>query len=294
MREPRRNRGIASASVRHALGRQHRRFRIRLRDARSRHKIFARARSAFRGRIIFAGIRRAHRSARRRRHPWRSGHARRRPLRGARDVACWRESFRRQSGRARTATPPPSTATSAAPALLPGFNCIRGSSRRRGRRVSRACTRFVRFSGVRVVIARIFVARFQNLTGHRNLRLALVGAFGRATARVHFVLAGIRLGQWSAQSRQCFFHSLFPILPAESLMRSCVPANRFVVVRSALFHGRQFERDHGIARLGIKFAKFRRSLRSVLDLADAGLNLPPVSHVARLYQPSQPICQQTR
>jgi len=137
-----------------------------------------------------------------------------------------------------------------------------------------------------------FVARLVDFAQNRNLIVVLGGFIGRACVRTRcFTVGSLRFGQCRTETRERFFHSFLPILPAESLMRGGVPLDGFVVVDGALFDGGQFERNHCVARLGVKLGEFRRGFGSVLHLADAGLNLPPVSHVAGLYQSNQLISQ---
>ena len=140
--------------------------------------------------------------------------------------------------------------------------------------------------------AGFFPTRLLYLSKNRNLGIAFLALISRARAHMRLGVARMSLGRPRSQPRQRFFDAPLPILPPESLMRGGVPADGLVVVRGALFDRGQFVSHHGVASLGIQLAKFRRSLGSVLDLADAGLYLPPVSHVAGLYQSSQPISQQ--
>jgi len=137
-----------------------------------------------------------------------------------------------------------------------------------------------------------FPARLLYLAKNRNLGFALLALISRARAHMRLGVACMRLGRRRSQPRQRFLDAPLPILSAESLMRGGVPTDGLVVVRGALLDRGQFVRHHGVASLGIKLAKFRRSLGSVLDLTDAGLYLPPISHAAGLYQSSQPISQQ--
>lgn len=136
-----------------------------------------------------------------------------------------------------------------------------------------------------------FPARLLYLAKNRNLGFAFLAIIGSARAHMRLSVARMRLGRRRSQPRQRFLDAPLPILPAESLMRSRIPADGLVVVRGALLDRGQLVRHHRVASLGVKLAKFRRGLGCVLDLADAGLYLPPVSHAAGLYQSSQPICQ---
>ena len=85
-------------------------------------------------------------------------------------------------------------------------------------------------------------------------------------------------GQFDTQARQGFFGFLFPISAAETLRGDDVPAARFFVATGFFFNRAEFPCHHRVARTLIKLGKFGWRVWAVLRLADARLNLSPISH----------------
>ena len=84
------------------------------------------------------------------------------------------------------------------------------------------------------------------------------------------------------EARQRFFGLLPPVGATKSLRRNRVPVPRFVFVFGFFFDHGKLPRYHCIARALEKFVELCLRVGAVLRLADARLNLTPISHVAVL------------
>jgi hypothetical protein len=116
----------------------------------------------------------------------------------------------------------------------------------------------------------------QITSGTRSFRArAIWGRFG-ALARF-----AARRGR-SAKAGQCSLGFGLPLGPAKSFRRRRIPARRFGVLAGFLLPPRQFECDHGIASLFVKFGQLCCCVRTCFRLADARLDLPPVCHCRAL------------
>jgi hypothetical protein len=91
-----------------------------------------------------------------------------------------------------------------------------------------------------------------------------------------------RIGDRSAQTRERFFRFRLPLRSTEPLGRGCVPSRRFGMFARFLLPLSQFKGDHGIASVFVKLRKLCSRVRARLGLADARLNLSPISHCRAL------------
>jgi hypothetical protein len=121
--------------------------------------------------------------------------------------------------------------------------------------------------------ARRFLARFVMVLG-------ISACFTRGSRG----LLGGSQRRWNldAEARQRFFGLLPPVGAAESLRSNRVPAPRFVFVFGFFFDRAELPRNHCVARALVKLVEFRLRVGAVLRLANARLDLPPISHVATL------------
>ena len=88
--------------------------------------------------------------------------------------------------------------------------------------------------------------------------------------------------QFDSESRERFFGLLPPVGATKSLRRNRVPVSRFFFMFGFLFNSAELPRNHCVARALIEFVEFRLRVGAVFRLADARLDLPPISHVGAL------------
>jgi len=77
---------------------------------------------------------------------------------------------------------------------------------------------------------------------------------------------------------QSFFRLFLPLGATKPFGRSRVPPSSFRVLARAFVQKGQLEGHHCVASFFVQRGELRRGVCSRLGLADAGLNLPPVSH----------------
>lgn len=141
------------------------------------------------------------------------------------------------------------------------------------------CLRGGRFGGIFV---RIF-GNVGNLAEDRKLNFAFT-LFANAGANCGRFLGRriSRSGERDSQASERFFGFLFPVSAPEALGGDDVPAASFVGAAGFFFDRAEFPRHHCVAGALVKFGKFGGRVGAIFRLADARLDLSPISHVEAL------------
>ena len=84
--------------------------------------------------------------------------------------------------------------------------------------------------------------------------------------------------QRAAQPRDGLRRFRPPLFPPEARVRGPVPFESFTQALACFVHTGQFKSHHAVPRFQEELLEFCRSIRSGARLADARLNLFPVSH----------------
>src|SRR5262249_59378811 len=90
---------------------------------------------------------------------------------------------------------------------------------------------------------------------------------------------------FESETGKRFFRFFLPICATEALGRDDVPATGFLIVSRLFLDRSKFPRHHRVTRSLKKFGKLEGCVRTVFCLADAGLNLSPISHVGDIVAP---------